>query len=125
MLRSLAIILSSVLMLVAGCAGAPAPRPAGETVPAACQTFAQPFVLVAQQRDGGESKQRQLNDVLMINSDNLSTEDQAAEQVTLHWTKVAIELAYSHRELSPEAIRQYVLARCSVDKDGKVVYAGE
>jgi hypothetical protein len=118
-------LLLSTLALIAGCAAAPTPRPAGETVPAACQTFAQPFVLVAQQRDGGKSKQRQLNDVLMINSDNLSTEDQAAEQVTLHWTTVAVEFVYSHRELSPEAIRQYVLARCSVDKDGKVVYAGE
>jgi hypothetical protein len=118
--------LSLALVLATGCATqSPAPGAAAGEPSAACRTFAQPFVLVAEQRDGGKSKQRQLTDVLMINSDNLSPDDQAAEEVTLHWTKVAIELVYSHRELSPEDIRKYVLAHCSVDADGKPVYSGD
>jgi hypothetical protein len=117
---------SLVLVFVAGCATSThAPAAAAGQPAAACQAFAQPFVLVAEQRDGGKSKQAQLTDVLMINSDNLSPEDQAAEQVTLHWTKVAIELAYSRRELSPQDIRKYVLTHCSVDADGKPLYDGD
>jgi hypothetical protein len=125
-IRAMTPALSLVLALVTGCATqSPAPGAATGEPSAACRTFAQPFVLVAEQRDGGKSKQRQLNDVLMINSDNLSPDDQAAEQVTLHWTKAAIELVYSHREFSPEDVRKYVLAHCSLDADGKPVYDGD
>ena len=107
----------ALLLVACGTPQSPPRTPEVRQTADACEGLAYVFFLVAEERDGGTSREEQIERARQSVANPFAGEPRQAGNDLLH----VIDLVYRHPEASPSEIEAQVRADCEVDERGHAV----